>query len=206
MYKIVVGLTKLHLASERKIDSIEHRLDHITRLLQDLKTHAPATKNNNDVDREGSGPSAAATVSSVAIQSPSSVPAGTTVAEGESSLSAHSVFVNNFMQALVEAEQPDPETQSNVEALSHIACTSNKRPEARESVLPNAQLPKPVHQRKFDLPPLQDAAALIRLAQGEHAIVQKYRLRLLRLTSIATSSTSRWNGMDIRICHDAVFH
>lgn len=97
---------------------------------------------------------------------------------------AHTVFVDNFLQTFFEAKQPDPEIQTTIDSLSQIVSASNQEPEARESVLPNARLPRPTHQRKFNLPPIQNATALIRAAQGENALSQK---NCLGLTPSATS-------------------
>lgn len=160
----------MHLASERKIDSIEHRLEDITTLLKDIKTHGPTTRDTDNAESEASHPPIIQpSVLPYQDQSHPSETARTTVVEGDSSLSAHSVFVNNFLQTFVGSKPSDPEIQMTMDSLSHIADASSKKPQARESVLPNARVPRHKNQTKFDLPPIQSVVTLIRKAEGAYS-------------------------------------
>jgi hypothetical protein len=149
--------------------------------LQDLKTHISCTRNSGS-NAQGEASRPPAPLSSVIPPSSQSTPpdaAKVTVAEGESSLSAHSVFIKDFLRTFVDADdtqQIDPEIQQTLNALSNIVKTSKQQPLARELVLPHAKVQSPVQQRKYDLPPIQDAVALIRAAQSEHSTIRWSRL------------------------------
>lgn len=161
--------------SERKIDSIEHRLNGITTLLHELKTHTQAISNNGTT--ESQEPSHIVAWASAQPDTSESFPTGTvnsTAVEGESSLSAHSVFVDNFLHSFSDGMQPDPEIQATMNTLSHIASASNTHSEARKLAMPKTSMSSPVRQRKFKLPPIREAVNLTQAAQGEHASAQTH--------------------------------
>lgn len=165
-----VGLTRMHLASERKIDSIEHRLDGISAMLHELKTHSDAISSNST--KESQEPSHIVAWAPAQPDTSESFPTEavkSTAVEGESSLSAHSVFVDNFLHSFSDGMQPDPEMQTTMNTLSHIASASNTQSDARKSAMPKTNMSSPGHQRKFKLPPIREAVNLINAAQGEHA-------------------------------------
>lgn len=83
--------------------------------------------------------------------------------EGKSSLSAHSIFVNEFLQDFV---QPDPEIRRNLNDLSNIVSDSRQQGSAGESPRTNVKLQSQCHQKRDELPPFPKVAALIRLAKG----------------------------------------
>lgn len=83
--------------------------------------------------------------------------------EGESSLSAHSVFVNEFLQDFV---QPDPEIRRTLDHLSNIVSDSRQQSHAGTSPRPNVKSRGQAQQKRDELPPFPKVAALIRLAKG----------------------------------------
>lgn len=175
----IVGLTDVRFASERKIDSIEHQLDEITTLLHELKTQAHPIGNNSNAESGESRPLVAwDSASPDTNQSFPPEKARATIVEGESSLSAHSVFVNNFLHSFSDTMQPDPEIQMTMNTLSRIAGTSTLQSETSKSALPNAKASSLVRQRKFNLPPIQDAVKLIQAAQGELVFAQTEKFGL----------------------------
>ncbi|KAL4816217.1 hypothetical protein BDW67DRAFT_55560 [Aspergillus spinulosporus] len=155
---------------ERKIDLLDHRLESITKLLQDLKTQFSVTDNSNDAHYEvsGSGTAPSTTNSSSTHPTPSE-PVRGPVVEGESSLSAHSVFVNDFLQGFFKTDQiqqSDPEIQQTLDALLHIVSTSKQQPSAYEFIQKNARPQRHV-QQKYKLPPIQKAVTLINAAKAQ---------------------------------------
>ncbi|KAF2010912.1 hypothetical protein BU24DRAFT_427102 [Aaosphaeria arxii CBS 175.79] len=149
---------------EKKIDQIDHRLEAMTQLLRDLKTQSSRVSNNRGSRCDPSGTTC---VLSTNAPSPSYSDSATTpIVEGQSSLSAHSVFVNEFVQNFVTTDllgQPDPETRRTLDALSTIANDSNPSNILSEPVAARVKLPSQAQRR--DLPPIQKAVSLIRIAK-----------------------------------------
>jgi len=149
--------------SEKKIDLIDSRLEEVVGLLRNLSTHVSAPGNTHD-DVPVPPPAHPSPVRR-ALPSNSENAA---VVEGSSSLSAHSVFVNQLLQGLVGVQQPDGDIQRTLTDLADIASTPQDTSSATEVALPNADPSETRGQKKFKLPPIQDAANLIRAAQGKH--------------------------------------
>lgn len=152
-------LTSLGLYSEKKIDLIDDRLGTITKLLKELKTSAPFAPsqelqfNTSDVAR-----------STTVASSPNvtEFAAGPGV-EGESSLSAHSVFVNEFLQGFA---QPDPEIRRTLNDLSNIVGNAGQQGNSEDSPRTDVKKRSDIQRKKNTLPPFSKVAALIRLAKG----------------------------------------
>ncbi|KAJ8112616.1 hypothetical protein OPT61_g5060 [Boeremia exigua] len=148
--------------SERKIDLIEDRLGTITKLLKEL------LKTNGTVARTCQEPASdthnvVRTTSAASSPNLSKSVVGPGV-EGESSLSAHSIFVNEFLRDFV---QPDPEIRRTLEDLSNIVSDSRQQGLSGESPQTNVVLRSRVQQKRTDLPPFPKVAALIRLAKAQ---------------------------------------
>ncbi|KAI8713442.1 Zn(2)-C6 fungal-type domain-containing protein [Fusarium sp. LHS14.1] len=134
---------------EKKIDRIDGRLQAVIGLLQDLKTN-PSPSNPQTTHH-------APTVQSCA-PSPGNytTPPTSTVIEGESSLTAHCAFANDFVQQAAGAEPLQCSTldmQETLEALSRVV-DALKKP-ARPSI------------GGRELPPFQNALTVIRLAKAQ---------------------------------------
>ena len=156
-------LTEVRRPSERKIDVIDQRLENLTALLQELRTHVPRSSNHNVQNKAHPSP---ATMSSTGTPSDGVTPS----VEGPSSLSAHSAFINDFVHNLVGADDSrptDPEMHRTLDVLSRVVHDAKQHPSARESILPNARLQKPALEGS-DLPPIQKAVVLINAAKGEY--------------------------------------
>ncbi|EEY18412.1 fungal specific transcription factor domain-containing protein [Verticillium alfalfae VaMs.102] len=165
--------TRILLTSqyERKIDVLDHRLDGVTKLLEDLKiilsasSSSPGLKNT----KTATSPMVPPATSPASRAGPSESAAGQ-VTEGESSLSAHSAFVHDFLQGLVEEgslHHPDPEIDRTMKALSGLVSASRRQPETHESMLSLAKPKESAQQRISELPPIQTSVALIRLAKTQ---------------------------------------
>ncbi|THV74522.1 fungal-specific transcription factor domain-containing protein [Aureobasidium pullulans] len=147
---------------EKKIDLIDSRLEEVVGLLRNLSTHVSAPGNTHD-DVPVPPPAHPSPVRR-ALPSNSENAA---VVEGSSSLSAHSVFVNQLLQGLVGVQQPDGDIQRTLTDLADIASTPQDTSSATEVALPNAGPSETRGQKKFKLPPIQNAANLIRAAQAQ---------------------------------------
>ena len=91
--------------------------------------------------------------------------------EGESSLSAHSVFVNEFLRNVVEAdylETSSSEMRETLNALSHIASASKLQSGASEVAYPYARSDRAdTPSQRCELPPIQKAVSLIHFAKSK---------------------------------------
>jgi hypothetical protein len=85
--------------------------------------------------------------------------------EGESSLTAHSVFANEFLQKVVSRDSK-PEMRERIEALRHMVEALKKQPAAHEMTYPHA---KPVRSRPpegCELPPIEATLHVLKLAKS----------------------------------------
>lgn len=149
------------LSSEKKIDLIDRRLDGVVQLLGELKTHL-------------SSPSPATIPYTAASSSPASHsshpnhgshPEATgTVVEGESSLTAHSVFANELLQKVVSGDSR-PEMRERIDALRTMVEAMKKQPAAHEMSYPNAKPIRPVAIEGCELPPIEKTLQALKLAK-----------------------------------------
>lgn len=155
-----------NVSSERKIDLIDRRLDGVYRLLEELKTNVLSRYSPEG----GTAPSVATQPSTANHASPSSQvrsDANTSglVMEGNSSLAAQSVFANDFLQKVV-SEDSRPEMRERLDALSYVVAAMGRQPAVREMTYPNARpIPQPTLQG-CDLPPIEKALEVLKLAKG----------------------------------------
>lgn len=163
-------MTILPPYSERKIDHIERRLDGIIEILNDLKVSRPETERPRL-------PRATQTLSNESHSTPAvsghATPADLAagpVVEGDSSLTAHSAFANDFLQNFVNADSVQDcslEMRQTLDALAHTVATLKKRTASSEII--DSHFP-PTHRPRLkglELPPIEKAVALIRLAKCE---------------------------------------
>ncbi|KAH7008472.1 hypothetical protein EDB80DRAFT_716630 [Ilyonectria destructans] len=158
---------------ERKIDLIDRRLEGVTRLLQEMKTSMPASSGQS-VARDKSTPpdktsqpsaSSTSTPFGHAVQPASDSP----VIEGESSLAAHSVFANEFLQNAVGTgalQGASLEMRETLDSLHHIVSALKQQPLASELSYTSAnQVPRPTLPG-IQLPPIQKTVAIIRRSKA----------------------------------------
>ncbi|GKT59840.1 fungal specific transcription factor domain-containing protein [Colletotrichum tofieldiae] len=140
--------------------------------MADFKTHISDTAAANTASSGNNHASTQATVAPAAAPPPSHHSgqpdsAAGPVVEGNSSLSAHSIFVNDFLQGLIGSlQKPDPEIRETLDALSSIVSPAKQQASTYEMVLAHARPRTHLQQEKFDLPPIQKAVALIQIAKA----------------------------------------
>ncbi|KAI8656887.1 Zn(2)-C6 fungal-type domain-containing protein [Fusarium sp. Ph1] len=149
---------------EKKIDRIDGQLQAVIGLLQDLKTNPPS--GNPQTTHQ------APTVQSCA-PSPGNytTPSTSAVIEGDSSLSAHCAFANDFVQQAAGAEPLRSSSalgmQETLEALSRVVDALKQPTVANEMAYPHA---RPIQRPSIgerELPPFQNALTVIRLAKAQ---------------------------------------
>lgn len=177
--------------SERKIDLIDRRLEGVIRLLEDLKTNLPSAASaptqqpprqiSNDRPNGDARTNAAttistatATISTSSVSTPSSralphIPEASVV-EGDSSLSAHSVFANDFLRKVVNTDSLQDaslELRETLDSLYHIVNALKQPTASSETTYPHARKPshRPSSRGSFEMPPIEKAVAMIRLAK-----------------------------------------
>ncbi|KAH7165838.1 hypothetical protein EDB81DRAFT_780508 [Dactylonectria macrodidyma] len=158
---------------ERKIDLIDRRLEGVTRLLQEMKTSMPAsstqvTAQDKATPDKVSQPSNSSTSTPFghAVQPASDSP----VVEGESSLAAHSVFANEFLQNAVETgslQDAGLEMRETLDSLHHIVNALKQQPAASELSYTMANpVPRPTLPG-IKLPPIQKTVNVIRQSKNK---------------------------------------
>lgn len=153
--------------SERKIDLIDSRLEKAIRLLEQLRA-----SESSDGSSRPSGNSQMSTETPLSVSTPASDSIQTKwaheqVIAGDSSLAAHSAFASEFLQKVVATnslQASSPELCDTLDELSSILTQGDGAgdelayPHARP--IPRASLPE------YEMPPLKNAIALIRMAKG----------------------------------------
>ena len=84
--------------------------------------------------------------------------------EGESSLTAHSVFANDLLQKVVNRDSL-PEMRERIDALRHIVDSLKKQPAADEMRYPHARPVRPVAVEGCELPPIDKTLQVLKLAK-----------------------------------------
>ena len=152
--------------SERKIDLIDRRLDDVVRLLEGLNTQryqssigtTVATKPPVPLNTVGSSSSSSYGGYSNQIQVTG------TMVEGESSLTAQSVFANDLFQK-VASRDSTPEMRERIEALRHMVESLKKQPAANEMKYPNAKSVRSPALEGCELPPIDATLQVLKLAR-----------------------------------------
>lgn len=147
---------------------IDRRLEAMTAILEDLRTQRADASNGLEPRYD--------TAESIAIPSSNpcwpyySKPATGSIIEGQSSLSAHSVFVKDFIDNFVQSDlpgQPDQQIRRTLDALSDIANDSNQCDTVGEQLVTQGELQSHARRQRRELPPIEKAAPLIRLAKSK---------------------------------------
>ncbi|KAK3296563.1 uncharacterized protein B0H64DRAFT_374636 [Chaetomium fimeti] len=159
-------VTPVGHVNEKKIDLIDRRLDGVVRLLEELSTQRSQTSPVLTV------PAKPSTTTTVASSSPSShggysnqTQVTGTMVEGESSLTAQSVFANDLLQK-VASRDSRPEMRERIEALRHMVETLKKQPAAHEMKYPNAKTVRPPALEGCELPPMEATLQVLKLARS----------------------------------------
>ncbi|KAK7421359.1 hypothetical protein QQX98_002253 [Neonectria punicea] len=160
----------------RAIDLIDRRLEGVTRLLQEMKTTMPSPNSQLSVHSKDSPQDRASQPSASSTSTPfghSVQPASDSpVIEAESSLVAHSVFANEFLQNAVGTDSLQGaglEMRETLDSLHHIVDALKQQTPATEMVYTMAnQTPRPTLPG-IKLPPIQKTVALVRRYKSEHS-------------------------------------
>ncbi|KAF7548399.1 hypothetical protein G7Z17_g7083 [Cylindrodendrum hubeiense] len=177
---------------ERKIDLIDRRLEGVTRLLQEMKTSMPASSahlaalsKDSPLDKT-SQPSASSTSTPFghAVQPASDSP----VIEGESSLAAHSVFANEFLQNAVgtsSLQDAGLEMRETLDSLHHIVNALKQQPAASELSYALAyKVPRPTLPG-IKLPPIQKTVSVIRRCKNNPSEIGTWIFEVCPLDSFS---------------------
>lgn len=165
-----IVLTVTRPFSEKKIDLIDRRLDGVVRLLEELSTQRAQASPVFTAPAKAPAPSTS-TANTVASSSPSShggysshTQVTGSMVEGESSLTAQSVFANELFQK-VASQDSRPEMRERIEALRHMVETLKKQPAAHEMKYPNAQPTKSAALEGCELPAIDATLQVLKLAR-----------------------------------------
>ncbi|KAF7550475.1 hypothetical protein G7046_g8006 [Stylonectria norvegica] len=149
---------------EKKIDLLDRRLQGVTRLLEDLTVNW---------SQSGSKPSNNTSTTARTPKSNTSTPYGhatlpsdsdSPLVEGESSLTAHSVFAHEFLQEAVRTsslQDSSLEMGETLGSLLHIVDTLKKQTPSTEMIYPHARPVQRHYALSCELPPIQKAVALM---------------------------------------------
>lgn len=90
--------------------------------------------------------------------------------EGESSLTAHSVFANNLLQKVASTDSR-PEMRERADALRNMVESMEKQPAAREMAYPHAKPVRPVTVEGCELPPIEKTMHVLKLSKSKPLII-----------------------------------
>jgi anti-sigma factor ChrR (cupin superfamily) len=86
------------------------------------------------------------------------------VVEGESSLTAHSVFANDLLQKVMSKDSR-PEMRERIEALRDMVESMKKQPAAHEMTYPHAKPIRPPALEGCELPPIDKTLQVLKLVK-----------------------------------------
>ncbi|KAK4220323.1 fungal-specific transcription factor domain-containing protein [Rhypophila decipiens] len=167
---------------EKKIDQIDSRLDVVVRLLQDVRSRLPPPGSSPQPQASIPGqtqPSAPITtqIHNSASSSATATPGTSTgshvdaamgpMVEGNSSLTAHSIFAKDLLQKIID-EGSRPEMRETLDALHAVVEAMKKQPAAKEMTYPNARPDRsvPAFLQGCELPPIQRSLHVVKLARS----------------------------------------
>ncbi|CAI7669817.1 unnamed protein product [Penicillium manginii] len=152
---------------ERKIDLIDSRLEKAIRLLEKLQASELSDGSSRPPGNSQISTQTPPSVSTPASDSTQTKWAHGQVAEGDSSLAAHSAFANEFLQKVIATnplQASSPELCNTLDELSSILTQGDGAVD--ELAYPHARPIQRVNLPGYEMPPLKKAIALIRMAKG----------------------------------------
>ncbi|KAI9930802.1 hypothetical protein MW887_011560 [Aspergillus wentii] len=170
--KVKEKRTRIHFTPfyERKIDHIERQLDGIIGILHDLKVSRPDTERPG-LPRSTQTPSNEShSTPGVSSHAPQGDSAAGPLVEGDSSLTAHSAFANEFLQNFLSTDSVHDcslELRQTLDALAHTVATLKKQTTSSEIVGTHLPPTPRLRLQGCELPPIEKAVALIRLAKSQ---------------------------------------
>lgn len=161
---------QLFALSERKIDLIDNKLAKAIGLLEKLQVGGSSNESPQPAKTSWMSTETPLSLPTPASHSSQPRQARGQVVEGESSLTAHSAFANEFLQKVAATDsiqQSSPELSETLDELSDILTQQGAAID--EAPYPHARPIQPLKQPQCEMPPLKMAIALIRIAKGELA-------------------------------------
>ena len=95
------------------------------------------------------------------------------VVEGDSSLAAHSVFANEFLQKIVSTDSiqdPSLDMGETLDLLSGIVTALREQTTSSETTYPHARPTQRPSRVRCEMPPIQKVIALIRIARSKYLL------------------------------------
>ncbi|KAM0209343.1 hypothetical protein ACHAQD_011234 [Fusarium lateritium] len=158
---------------ERKIDLIDSRLERAIGLLEKLRASDQFNNSSRSFKSSQASNQAHSSISTPASDSTQPKRAHGQVVEGDSSLTAHSAFANEFLQKVAATgslQGSSPELCDTIDELSSILI--NEAVVSDELAYPHARPIKGASPPDYEMPPFKKAISLIRLAKGISWIYQ----------------------------------
>lgn len=119
--------------------------------------------------------------------------------EGDSSLTAHSVFANDLLRKIVDQDS-SLDMQDTVDTLRVLVDAMKRQPAANEMTYPNAKVvltPAAATLRACQLPPIQKTVYILKFAKCEAP--SHFHIAGWSLTTLSSPSRLRdAHGMDLR--------
>ncbi|KAM0201453.1 hypothetical protein ACHAQI_011307 [Fusarium lateritium] len=156
---------------ERKIDLIDSRLERAIGLLEKLRASDQFNNSSRSFKSSQASNQAHSSISTPASDSTQPKRAHGQVVEGDSSLTAHSAFANEFLQKVAATgslQGSSPELCDTIDELSSILI--NEAVVSDELAYPHARPIKGASPPDYEMPPFKKAISLIRLAKAKKLI------------------------------------
>ncbi|KAK4243720.1 fungal-specific transcription factor-like protein [Corynascus novoguineensis] len=123
--------------------------------------------------------------------------------EGESSLTAHSVFANKLLQKVASTDTR-PEMLERIEALHNVVESMEKQPAAREMLYPHAKPVRPVTLEGCDLPPIEKTLQLLKAVKAQPRLGAAWMFEIFQMdhfpeTCLAVYMADEYNPTDFII-------
>ncbi|CAF3543745.1 unnamed protein product [Fusarium graminearum] len=156
---------------ERKIDLIDNKLAKAIGLLEKLQVGGSSNESPQPAKTSWMSTETPLSLPTPASHSSQPRQARGQVVEGESSLTAHSAFANEFLQKVAATDsiqQSSPELSETLDELSDILTQQGAAID--EAPYPHARPIQPLKQPQCEMPPLKTAIALIRIAKAKELV------------------------------------
>ncbi|GKT40882.1 putative transcriptional regulatory protein [Colletotrichum spaethianum] len=163
---------------EKKIDLIDRRLDDVVRLLEDLKLQfpapsvtpkAPETSTFTSIPVLAQPKPISSSISTPASHATSAQTSGPLV-EGESSMTAQSIFAHDFLRKTVGDGSSVLEMRETLDALHSLVDALKQQPAIHELTYPNAGPMVRPALGDCEMPPVQSAVNVIRQAKAHRTL------------------------------------
>ncbi|KAL6405649.1 hypothetical protein AUP68_11029, partial [Ilyonectria robusta] len=180
---------------ERKIDTLDRRLEQVTLLLQEIKTNLPSTISGSLPPTQSKEASPEGTtiyrpsVPSIPIVLNDTVQATlhSFIVEGESSLAANAVFAHEFLQNFLHTnilEGASLEMNQSLEALQHIVDGFKQKTAATEMHYSKARHIQRPTLPDIKLPPIEKTVSLIRRCKSPTAELSEMSTWIFEITPL----------------------